>query len=97
MNGEEYYEAFLRERHLIGNDGKRIANYMLVGSKTGDISSILESLADVQEEDAFRKTEKLPKILEPVIMAALAGVIGIIMASVYLPTLLLAQEVIKSR
>lgn len=97
LNGEEYYEAFLRERHLVGKDGQRIANYMLIGSKTGDISAILESLANVQEEDAFRKTEKLPKILEPIIMAALAGVIGIVMASVYLPTLLLAQEVINNR
>ena len=97
LNGDEYYEAFLRERHLVGKDGQRIANYMLIGSKTGDISAILDSLANVQEEDAFRKTEKLPKILEPIIMAALAGVIGIVMASVYLPTLLLAQEVIKSR
>ncbi len=97
LDGDEYYEAFLRERHLIGKDGQRIANYMQIGSKTGDIASILESLADVQEEDAFRKTEKMPKLLEPIIMAALAGVIGIIMASVYLPTLLLAQEVINSR
>ncbi len=97
LNGDEYYEAFLRERHLVGKDGQRIANYMLIGSKTGDISAILDSLANVQEEDAFRKTEKLPKILEPIIMAALAGVIGIVMASVYLPTLLLAQEVIKNR
>lgn len=97
LDGDEYYEAFLRERHLIGTDGQRIANYMLIGSKTGDISNILDSLADVQEEDAFRKTEKLPKILEPIIMAALAGVIGIVMASVYLPTLLLAQEVINKR
>ena len=97
LDGDEYYEAFLKERHLIGKDGQRIANYMHIGSKTGDIANILDSLADVQEEDAFRKTEKLPKILEPMIMACLAGVIGVIMASVYLPTLLLAQEVIKTR
>ncbi len=97
LNGDEYYEAFLRERHLIGNDGMRIANYMHIGAKTGDITNILETLAAVQEEDAFRKTEKLPKLLEPIVMAGLAGVIGVIMASVYLPTLLLAQEVIQSR
>lgn len=97
MDGDEYYEAFLLERDLIGEDGQRIADYMHIGSKTGEISSILESLAEVEEEDAFQKTEKLPKLLEPLIMAALAGVIGVIMAAVYLPTLLLAQEVLNNR
>lgn len=56
-----------------------------IGEETGNIESMLDTLADYYEEEVETATEALMAALEPLMIIMLAGVCGVIIGSVMAP------------
>ncbi|MGE4232209.1 MAG: type II secretion system F family protein [Bacteriovoracia bacterium] len=56
-----------------------------VGESTGNLDKMLERIADLYEEDLQNAVASLSKLIEPVILVVLGGVVGGLMISMYLP------------
>ncbi|RME73741.1 MAG: hypothetical protein D6785_16715 [Planctomycetota bacterium] len=55
------------------------------GEQSGHLEEILEQLAEAFDEEIDLTTQKLTSMIEPVIIVALAGVVGFIVLAVVLP------------
>ncbi|MDD6550581.1 MAG: type II secretion system F family protein [Lachnospiraceae bacterium] len=56
-----------------------------IGESTGDIDGMLDKVADYYDEEVKEATEQLMALLEPLIIIALAVIVGTIIMSVILP------------
>jgi type IV pilus assembly protein PilC len=64
-----------------------------VGEETGEISNILNQLAEFYEEDVKQTMESLPTIIEPVLIVLLGGAVGGMAVAVILPMFSLTNAV----
>ncbi|WP_243297452.1 type II secretion system F family protein [Bacillus litorisediminis] len=62
-----------------------VVQMIATGEKTGAMETVLGKVADFYEADVSIATEKLKALLEPVLITFLAGVVGVIVASIALP------------
>ncbi|MEY2984320.1 MAG: pilin biosis protein PilC, required for twitching motility [Cyanobacteriota bacterium] len=56
-----------------------------IGEETGEVDSMMMKLADFYEDEAEQTIKSLTSILEPVMMVAIAGMMGLILLAMYLP------------
>lgn len=64
----------------------RIAYEMiLTGEKTGRLSSMMESVASYYEEEQKNMVQRLKSFIEPVMIVLLAGIVGVVLLSIFLP------------
>jgi type IV pilus assembly protein PilC len=56
-----------------------------VGEQTGALDQMLSKIADFYEEEVDTAVEGLMKLLEPIMITVLGGVIGTIVTAMYLP------------
>jgi len=56
-----------------------------VGEETGELSTLLDQVADFYEKEAGYAIESLTKLIEPAIMLCLGGVVALVVAAVMLP------------
>jgi type IV pilus assembly protein PilC len=56
-----------------------------IGEETGNIETMLDTLADYYEEEVEVATESLMAALEPMMIILLAGVCGVIIGAVIAP------------
>lgn len=56
-----------------------------IGEETGQIDSMLMKVADFYEEEVEQAVKALTSILEPIMMVGLAGMVAVILLSMYLP------------
>ncbi|HRZ80277.1 MAG TPA: type II secretion system F family protein, partial [bacterium] len=58
-----------------------------IGEQSGDLEEMLETLADSYEKEVTYTMDRLTSMLEPVMIVALAVVIGFIVFAVVMPIL----------
>ena len=70
-----------------GIDGfvKKLTSSVSVGEETGELDSMLVSIADQMDYDSEIATEKLVAMLEPVMIVIMAAIVGFIMIAIIQP------------
>lgn len=64
---------------------------MAVGEKTGTLDEVVSKLADFYENEVSHSIDTLVTILEPLMLLFVAGIIGMIVLSMYLPMFTMYQ------
>ncbi len=64
-----------------------------VGEQTGALDQMLSKVADFYEEETDIAVAALMSMLEPILMAGVGGVVGVVMISMYLPIFSLAGNI----
>jgi type II secretory pathway component PulF len=96
LAGEDFYPAFLAERGKIPGGGMTIATKMKVAAFTGKMKEVLLDAATLMDEDLQLKAESLPKVLQPILIVCVTCLVGGIVAALYLPTFILARDVLNN-
>ena len=58
---------------------------MSIGEETGELDSMMMKVADFYEDEVEQAVKALTSIIEPLMMVILAGMVGVILLSMYLP------------
>ncbi len=66
---------------------------MQVGEETGEISNILEQLANFYEEDVSNTMDSLPSIIEPVLILTLGCAVGAMAVAIIMPMYSLSNAI----
>jgi len=56
-----------------------------IGEQTGELSGMIDKLADFYEEEVSTAVKSLTSILEPMMIVVVAGVVAVILVAMYLP------------
>jgi type II secretory pathway component PulF len=65
-----------------------VVGYMVaVGEESGELENILTQIAESYDEEIEIATAKLTSVIEPIMILAMAGIVGFIVASILLPML----------
>ncbi len=83
MDGDGFAEA-LQKEHFFNNLYSRM---IAIGTKTGNLDSILGKIAHIYEEENDKKIRNFISVLEPTLVISLSLVVGLILLSVILPLL----------
>lgn len=67
-----------------------VAQMVKVGEQTGRLDDMLERIADVFEEEVNRLIETMTKMIEPLIIVVLGGLVAVILVAMYLPIFMAA-------
>ncbi len=62
-----------------------ITQMMKVGESTGNLDNMLMKVADVFEQEIEELVQNLTKLIEPIILVVLGGIIGFVLIAMYLP------------
>jgi type II secretory pathway component PulF len=81
-----------KPRHASSLFSKTFLGMIAVGEETGDLSAILQKAADLHEVEMNQKIETALRAIEPLLIAALGGMVLLIMVCAFLPL----YEVLKS-
>ena len=63
-----------------------------IGEKTGSLDYMLEKIADFYEDEVDRSVDTLKSLIEPLMILVLAGVVGVIVAAIFLPMFALYES-----
>ncbi|MCF6092697.1 type II secretion system F family protein [Microaerobacter geothermalis] len=63
-----------------------VVQMMAVGEQTGTLDSILEKVADFYEAEVDAMADRLKSLLEPLLIVVMAGIVGMIVLAILLPT-----------
>jgi type IV pilus assembly protein PilC len=58
---------------------------MKVGESTGNLDNMLVKVADVFQDEVEELVGNLTKLIEPIILVVLGGIIGFVLIAMYLP------------
>ena len=70
-----------------------ITQMIKVGESTGNLDQMLLKVADVFEEEVEELVSNLTKMIEPIILVVLGGIIGFVLIAMYLPIFMSAGGV----
>ena len=62
-----------------------VAQMIKVGEQTGNLDQMLLKIADVFEEQVNVLVNNMTKLIEPIIIVVLGGIVAVIMIAMYLP------------
>lgn len=62
-----------------------VTQMIKVGESTGNLDQMLLKVADVFEEEVNELVDNLTKLIEPIILVVLGGIIGFVLIAMYLP------------
>ncbi len=67
-----------------------VTQMIKVGESTGNLDQMLIKVADVFEEEVEELVQNLTKLIEPIILVVLGGIIGFVLIAMYLPIFMTA-------
>ena len=67
-----------------------VTQMVKVGEQTGRLDEMLDRIADVFEEEVNRLIEAMTKMIEPLIIVVLGGLVAVILVAMYLPIFMAA-------
>ncbi len=67
-----------------------VSQMIKVGEETGNISTMLHKTSDIFEEEVGRSVESMSKLIEPVLLLVIGGLVAVIMIAMYLPMMSLS-------
>lgn len=70
-----------------------VSQMIRVGEQTGNVDSMLEKVAVVFEDEVNELIEAMTKLMEPLIIVVLGGIIAVILVAMYLPMFMSAGGV----
>ncbi|SEU14709.1 type II secretion system F family protein [Paenibacillus sp. NFR01] len=70
-----------------------VTQMIAIGEETGALDQMLSKVADFYEMDVENTVDRLKSLLEPLLIAFLAGVVGIIVAAIMLPMFSLYTQI----
>lgn len=72
---------------------KIVSQMMSVGEETGETDVVLLKVAEFYEDEVETFVGSLSSIIEPIMIVVLGGMVGLIVASVFLPIMTLSQNI----
>lgn len=79
--GSSFATSMLRQRLF----PKMATQMAAVGENTGNMDKMLEKVADFYEEEVENTIEGMMKMIEPIMLVVLGGIVGGLMIAMYLP------------
>ena len=79
--GEPIYKSLSSEVLL----PKMFSAMFRIGEETGELSNMVDKLADFYEDEVSTAVKSLTSILEPLMIVGVAGVVAVILVAMYLP------------
>ena len=70
-----------------------VVNMIDVGEETGSLDSMLMKVADIYDAEVEATVEAMLRLMEPIIIIVLGGIIGFIVIALYLPIFSLADAI----
>ena len=70
-----------------------VIQMIAIGEEAGSLGDMLAKVADFYEAEVDQKVDQLTTVIEPLLMAFLAGVVGTLVVAMYLPIFKLASAV----
>ena len=67
-----------------------VTHMIIVGENTGTVETMLTKIAELYEDEVDRAVEGLTKLIEPIMMVFVGGLVGSILICLYLPIFNLA-------
>lgn len=98
--GNRWFDQVMEEAQLKLRKGERlsailekypvlippmVAQMVAVGEETGELGGLMEKMADFYETEVTEMSARLSSLLEPLMIVFLAGMVGTIILSIYLP------------
>jgi type IV pilus assembly protein PilC len=69
-----------------------VVNMVDVGEETGELDTMLYKVADTYDEEVAVLTESLTRLMEPLLIIVLGGIVGFIVIALFLPLIALIQK-----
>ena len=70
-----------------------VVQMISVGESTGAMDTMLQKIADFYEDEVEAAVEGFTKLLEPLMMVLIGGIVGTILIAMYLPIFSIAGNV----
>lgn len=93
--GELVNEAFGNYVDDLGPDGPRLVMAVEVGDATGSLAPLITKIAKSLEEEFDLAAQNLNRILEPMVILMIAGVVGVLVYAVYYPMFTLGYHTMQ--
>ncbi len=69
-----------------------VVNMVDVGEETGELDTMLYKVADNYDEEVAVLTESLTRLMEPLLIISLGGMVGFIVIALFMPLIALIQN-----
>jgi len=69
-----------------------VINMVDVGEETGELDTMLYKIADNYDEEVAVLTESLTRLMEPILIIMLGGIVGFIVIALFMPLIALIQK-----
>ena len=94
LDGASLPESFLMESHWLGADGRNISGLVEISAESGSSTDLLNELADDYEEDLDTIAGQIDKMLEPITIVLLGGMVATLLYAIYAPILGLGDVIL---
>ena len=84
-DGTSMQESFLMESHWLGKDGRTICGIMDIAGETGSATEMLDEIADDYEDELDSIANQIDKVMEPITILFLGGLVGFLVYAIYSP------------